>query len=246
MFEVACYVDVGPVRQKNDDRVLINHQVVLTGCYESREENVLALVCDGVGGELFGDEAAEIVTVYFSEIYRESFQRNDLTAYIETVQRLVCAAQAKDTAHQRMSTTLAGIYLTGEDFLVFNVGDSRVYRYRPPYMMQLSKDHSVADQMRDMGMTPKPGQLHVITRCIGGEVYAPRIMDGIGRVHENDVYMVCSDGISDVLSDEEMEVVLGKENSLKIACKELCDLAVTKGTRDNMSIILARRVSCNG
>ena len=242
MLEISCLVDAGIRDPENDDRVSVNNKLVSQGSYsESAETNCLVVVCDGVGGVAFGNEAAEIVTGMFSSLGGIKLTVDTISENIAKANEAVLTAQKKDFRHSKMSTTIAGLYINGNDFIAFNIGDSRIYRYRSPYIMQISTDHSVRQEQLDMGLEPKPGQENIITRYIGGTRAIPNIINGAGRVFSNDVYILCSDGVWGVLANDDFEEVLSNDNGPEKACQTLIDLALQKGSRDNLSIIIVRR-----
>ena len=242
MYTMTCIVDIGVGRKTNDDRVLLNCNVVRDGYFEAHSEKVLALVCDGVGGELYGDVAAELVVTHFSQLFDLDITTDIVYANIINANEKVIYAQKKSRMHSNMSTTLAGIYINGENFIVFNIGDSRVYRFRPPYLAQLSIDHSMSEELKNLcvdGTIAKDGTL---TRYIGSKKPVPDIIDGKGKVFDCDVFIVCSDGISDVLSDEELEKILSNDEGFtdKTICEKLITVAKNKNSRDNLSVVIIR------
>ena len=168
MLEAACLVEAGVKSPKNDDRVAMNSELMAEGSYSTICENHgLFIVCDGVGGEAFGYEAAEITTSIFSGLSGKELTIEIIKEHIVKANEAVLTAQKKDSYHARMATTIAGVYINGDDFIVFNVGDSRIYRYRNPYIMQLSTDHSVWQEQIDLGLEPKPEQRNMITHYLG-------------------------------------------------------------------------------
>ena len=243
MLEIACKVDIG-IKPKNDDRAAVNSTLVSKDSYaETTEKTCLIVVCDGVGGEAYGNEAAEIVTKIFSSLSETALTVDIIKEHISKVNEDVIAAQKTDIEHSKMTTTIAGLYINGDDFIAFNVGDSRIYRFRNSYISQISKDHSLKQEMMDLGVDPKPGQESVVTHYIGGTRADPEIVDGTGRVFENDIYILCSDGVWGVLSDEDFENILSKECKAEELCKAIVDLALQKGSQDNLSAIIARRTN---
>ena len=229
MLEIACFVDIG-LRTKNDDRVAVNSKLISKGSYsETAENSCLTIVCDGVGGEAFGNEAAEMVTDVFSRISGSKINVDIINDYIAKANEAVINAQKKDESHSRMTTTIAGLYINENDFISFNVGDSRVYRYRSPYIMQLSTDHSL------------PEKTNVITRYIGGDYAEADIVEGKSRVFDKDIYVLCSDGVWGSLKNEDFENELLQKSGLEEKCQSLVKLALEKGSRDNLSIIIIRR-----
>jgi len=243
MLEIACMVDPGIKKPANDDRAVVNSTLVPQNSHtETVEKMCLVAVCDGVGGEAYGNEAADIVVDIFSRLSGTPLTVDIINEHITKANETVIAAQKTDLKHSKMSTTIAGLYINGDDFIAFNVGDSRIYRYRSPYISQVSKDHSIRQEQIDLGLEPKPGQECVITRYIGGKNATPEIIDGIGRVFDNDVYILCSDGVWGVLTDDDFENLLSQGLSVEKSCEMLISLALEKGSKDNLSIIICRRV----
>ena len=242
MFRVVCIVDEGIERNGNDDRAVVCRAVVCDGFYEEETKTVLAAVCDGVGGEAFGGKAAEIAVTHFSLLLDLNVTEEIIRSAINEVNTLIVNAQKEDKAYARMASTIAGIYLNGDDYIAFNVGDSKVFRYRPPYIAQLSTDHSLVEDLKELGLDAKPGQEHVITRYLGGQYSTPEIVDGKGKSLDCDVYLVCSDGISDVLSEIDLEELFSQPIPDGELCRKLVDMAIFKGSTDNLSAIIIRRI----
>lgn len=243
MFEYACVVDAGVGGRKNDDRASVDGLVVESGLHAGQcNEACLAVVCDGVGGEIGGSVAADCAVRYFAQLAGQCLSPDALEAHIEQADQLVVKARLAYPQQARLSTTVAGIYLCGRDYIAFNVGDSRVYRYRKPYLAQLSLDHSLAQEQREIWGAARPGAEHIITRCLG-DGGKPEIVEGKGRVLDTDLYMVCSDGVHGTLSDRGMELIFSHGINLEELCIALMKEAIHAGSCDNQSIILIRRVS---
>jgi len=240
MLEIACVVERG-ASQRNDDRAAVNNKCITQGSYsQTAETSCLAVICDGVGGEAFGYEAAEITTEIFSRLYGTPLTAGIINRHIEKANQAVINAQKTDVKKSRMTTTIAGLYINENNFIAFNAGDSRIYRYRS-YILQISKDHSVRQEQIDLGLEPKPGQENIITRYIGGTHAVPEIVDGSGKVFDNDIYVLCSDGVWGVLDNDDFEKILSCEKKISQACQALIDLALQKKSDDNLSVIIVRR-----
>lgn len=242
MYQITCLIDAGAGNHGNDDRCYIGNSFVSDGLLELDDQPyAFAGVCDGVGGEAFGNEAAEAVARYMASQCSPNMQPEIIEGLIEKANQIVLRLRQQDSAHSQMSSTIAGIVVDGDNMVAFNVGDSRVYRYREPYIARLSKDHSAVETARDLGLEPKPGQEHVITEYLGSPSHKPNIFDGTGRAFEDDVYLLCSDGICDVVTCEDFETVLQSGQTLSKMCHSLVDLAMKKGSEDNLSVIIVRR-----
>lgn len=239
-FEIACTVDKGVHHEKNDDRAMINNTVVNERGYEElKHDRVLAIVCDGVGGENFGDEAAEIVAKVFADA--EITDKNDIENTLKKANEKVKEKQNVDFMHCQMSTTIAGVYLDKEDAVVFNIGDSSVYRFRNPYIAKLSEDHTLIAELKSLGLPYKKGDKHCITRCLGSNSAIPAIIET--TFYDNDIILICSDGITDAIDITALENIFveNENNSLSVICKQLINTAIKNGTTDNMSVILIRK-----
>jgi len=253
MWKYAGLVDIGANEDHNDDRAVIGTKLLSKGVISGTLETpyISVAVCDGVGGRLSGDRAAEIsCEVFARKIYHEGKQMDDVIEAIESANEKVYLTKVKEHTPNALFTTIAGIYADDEHLFVCNVGDSRVYRLRYQYLMRLSKDHSLVQEMLDSGeITPEEAFHHerknVITNCLGldGKVN-PRVVDFSDDMQERDLFMICSDGISDALKEEQIrDILVAYRNSenLNECCLKLKESAMEYGSKDNISVILIRK-----
>lgn len=241
MYEIAGRVDIGTKRSKNDDRIMINGHVLDDGRLELTGENeILAIVFDGVGGEAFGDEAATLAANHFAGVHGMEMKKEDVEQHVREVHEKLQRIQRDDPTHRNMSTTIAGIQITDSGLLVFHVGDSRVYRYRKPYMARLTKDHSLEEEMRTIGAQPEQSIRNIITRSLGGTDSTVDVTEG--KVLPQDVFILCSDGVCGVLDDGKLAVLLEQSSSLTQFCDLAIEMAMKDGSQDNLSIIGIRRL----
>lgn len=252
MYTYAVKVDKGAYEEQNDDRALVGTMIIDDGesSGEISGENLLATICDGVGGLAKGYKAARKTLECISQLDREGVNTEDIKATIELANNQVKDLQIKESMPNGMRTTIAGIYSSGNNLTVYNAGDSRVYRFRYRFMSQLSKDHSLVQDMVDMGeITEQEAKVHprknVINKCIGNdEVVNPRIVEFTEDFMPGDIIMICSDGISDELDDSQIKSIIAShkaDESLLDCCREFMDKAACAGSKDNMSIILIRK-----
>lgn len=243
MWEVAYISDKGTVQETNDDRILVNKNIISSGKHKDVfEDSYIVVLCDGVGGEKYGNEAAEIVVHEFAKIHADQLNAKNIHHYVEQVNEKVTSAQRIDPEHAQMATTIAGVSINGYDFLVFNVGDTRVYRYRNPYISQLSTDHSLAHENNIIGVETKTDLKHVITHYIGGDRASAAVVDGTDSIGSDDMFLLCSDGVWEAVTDIELESILSKNISVDDMCQRIFDLAVENGSEDNISLVVMRRV----
>jgi serine/threonine protein phosphatase PrpC len=250
MFEFAAITDVGPYFQINDDRVMINGQIISDGMIDGKSDGacMVAAVADGVGGLQRGYEAAEIALEAIAELGQPGLGRAGIRRIMESANQKVIDRQNETNIRNGIMTTIAAIYFCNEACYVINAGDSRVYRYRDGTMEQLSKDHSAIQNMIDTGeITVQEARSHpkrnVVTKCLGAEAKLnARIVDHTNEVLVNDMFLICSDGISDCLTDGELLHVAAERGiSLTEMCKHFLNQAIDHGSTDNISICVIRR-----
>lgn len=253
MLSIAAKVDIGVGRSQNDDRALINDLIIEDGNYNTtlNSNRCLAAICDGVGGEMYGYEAAQITLEVFSKLWGHEINEEIIKTNIYTSNIKVMEKQKSNLSHSKMSTTLAGVYINESDYILFNVGDSRIYRFRNKYISLLSKDHSLVQELIDLNILsreeaandPRKNQ---INRFIGHPTDFTGDIDYYRDSYfEQDILMICSDGLCDVLTEDDFEQVLGRCNrgeiSLEECCNNLVDTAIKLGSSDNISVILIRK-----
>ncbi len=252
MYTFAGKVDIGVYEDHNDDRLLIGSHLLTDGRFADQTDSpyILAAVCDGVGGMAQGDRAAMTTLETISHLQREGVKAEEIKDAIELSNRRIRNIQSMENLQNGLRTTVAGIYADADTFFVFNAGDSRVYRFRHRFFSRLSKDHSLVQDMIDMGeISPEDARSHpkknIINKCIGNEeTVNPRIMDMSEDFVPGDILMICSDGITDEVPDVEFKKIImehQKDESLLECCRLICEKATASGSKDNMSVILLRR-----
>lgn len=223
--------DVGRVRKQNEDSV-----------YAADAQRLFA-VADGMGGHRAGEVASSMAV----EALRARLQARqpDLQlmrqAFEEANRRISCAAE-KDERLQGMGTTMTALWQTEHSVLIAHVGDSRVYLLRGGRLRQVTDDHSVVAELLRCGLiTPQEARRHpyrnVITRSLGS---APTVeVDLLERDREpGDLWLLCTDGLSNMLTDREMEALLVSLSPQK-AADALMQKALEAGGTDNITLILA-------
>lgn len=223
--------DVGRVRKQNEDSV-----------YAADAQRLFA-VADGMGGHRAGEVASSMAV----EALRARLQARqpDLQlmrqAFEEANRRISCAAE-KDERLQGMGTTMTALWQTEHSVLIAHVGDSRVYLLRGGRLHQVTDDHSVVAELLRCGLiTPQEARRHpyrnVITRSLGS---APTVeVDLLERDREpGDLWLLCTDGLSNMLTDREMEALLVSLSPQK-AADALMQKALEAGGTDNITLILA-------
>ncbi len=242
-FTIGAKSDRGRKRRRNEDyfSVFEPENEALT---ESR--GVLAVLADGMGGHFSGGEASRMAVEVMGEIYfkaAENAAKALASAFIAANNEVF--AKVGDGKNGVAGTTLTAVALFPDEFIIAHAGDSRVYLARPGRMDQLTKDHSLVGEMMHKGLLGREEarnhpKRNIITRAVGLRENVEPDIDGPMPFLRGDRILVCSDGLSSMLSDGEIAgILLGKDPAA--ACKALVDMANEKGGDDNTTVIVAMR-----
>ncbi|MEX0619089.1 MAG: Stp1/IreP family PP2C-type Ser/Thr phosphatase [Pseudohongiellaceae bacterium] len=244
--EIAALTDPGLNREQNED------------CIGYSREYGIAVLADGMGGHQAGEVASKIAVDSVLRGLQKliagknagSITGSQLLEFVSNTisnsnARIFEAATA-NTSHKGMGTTLVAAILLESRLYVGHVGDSRVYLFRNQELKRITKDHSLIQDLVDKGFYTEDearsaSVKHVVTRALGAgrEVEVDTIEH---EVEENDLLLLCSDGLTDMLSDGVIAEVLGDASAgLENKAKNLVDLANRHGGKDNISVILIRQ-----
>ena len=253
IFEAFARTDVGPIRENNEDNMLLMH------------EDGLFIVADGMGGHAAGEVASEIAVHTIKEVLfedqdpdetrlnrpldEEESIRERLRYAMNQASIRVRQEASINLAYRGMGTTLT-VLLLEEDIAHFShVGDSRLYLYRGGNLRRLTRDHTVVQNEIDAGrLTPELARIvpnkNVLTQSIGSNVTIDP--DTATRhVEEEDVFMICSDGLTDPLDDRALADIFAKTPFADLA-DELVQQALDNGTEDNVTVVVVKIVSLDG
>lgn len=235
--------DVGLVRENNEDALFL-----------APEHNVFVLA-DGMGGHSAGEVAAKeavdafhgLVKNYLS--YDSSGKSLDeckeiLNHCIVEVNREVFRVAQRDQDLRGMGTTLCCVYFHSEGVVLGHVGDSRIYRVRNGILEQMTQDHSLVAELLELGelnqrQAREFTQRHIITKAIGTE---PNVTPdvAISDIREGDFLMLCSDGLTDIVSPRVIEAIINQSSSVQGAVDQLIDAANSGGGNDNTTVMLLK------
>lgn len=241
--------DAGLVRQNNED------------VWGSLPEHHLYVLADGMGGHQSGEVAAkEAVHILCSDLRKILDQEIIRTLDVDGIMRIIKDAIIHTNravfdlglSHELlkgMGTTLCCLYFH-DDFVVHaHVGDSRIYRMRHQKIEQLTQDHSLLRELIDLGRLKEHEKKdflykNIITKAIGTEADVQPTVN-ISMIHPGDVYLLCSDGLSDLLTREEIEIILNQPLTVEEKVRSLIHSAKRKGGYDNITVILIEVVAEN-
>ena len=248
-LEIASHTDPGMVRSNNEDSIA------------SVPEKGLVVLADGMGGYNAGEVASGMATTVLTTELRQQLEQpapyevdpqSGQKAAVKMLQQQIAKAntsiyQAAQSQPQYagMGTTLVVALFYDNKVMVAHIGDSRLYRMRGDEFTQVSKDHSLLQEQIDAGMLTKEqakgsSNKNLVTRAMGID---PTVEP---EIHEydtqpGDIYLLCSDGLSDMVSDEDIGMTLQALGAnLNLAVQQLVQMANDNGGRDNVSVILIK------
>lgn len=229
--------DIGLKREENQDAVMC----------EYFGNNVLAVVCDGMGGERAGKEASEIAISEFFQRFRDGYSdeldsdgiRKLMISSVSAANSVIYTKARLDFKNFGMGTTCVAVFVNSEAAFIANVGDSRAYVITESGLYQITADHNVAALLYERGeitedeMANHP-QRHMLIRAVG--VDKTVLTDTFTLTYEDKInLLLCSDGLSGYCSDEEIYDVISA-NSFENVTDALIKLAMDKGGRDNITV----------
>jgi PPM family protein phosphatase len=233
----AGFTDPGRKRRRNEDSFVIDPP--------------LFAVADGMGGAQAGEVASRLAAAAFREFHEadELEPEQRVAAIIQEANRRIYERASDDAQVSGMGTTITAALVSGQGLVIGHVGDSRAYRLRGDSFEQLTDDHSlVADLVRSGRLTPEEADTHpqrsVITRALGTD---PEVdVDTFTvAVESDDLFLLCSDGLTTMVADEEIRDLVSGARDLQQAGKGLVKAANRAGGEDNVTVILFRLADGN-
>lgn len=242
-FEFFSQTDTGRLRTNNEDSVAVD------------AAGGVVVLADGMGGYNAGEVASQMACEFISnELVRWLAQASQsasdadvkraMDICVDNANRAIFTAANSNPTYSGMGTTLVlSVYRSGR-VLVGHIGDSRAYRFRAGTLEQITKDHSLLQEQIDAGvLTPEQAAVsankNLVTRAVGVEDYV-LLETHVHDLQSGDIIVMCSDGLSDMLHDEQIAEVLGAHTSLSDMGSALISAANAAGGRDNIAVTLTR------
>lgn len=251
-LQIVSVTDPGRVRGHNED------------CIESRPESGVVVLADGMGGYNAGEVASGMATSLiaagmanaWTKSALKNMEREQASAYSQQLlqaevgkaNKAIFEAAQKDPQCAGMGTTLVACLFYDNFLTVGHIGDSRLYRLRNDALEQITRDHSLLQEQIDSGLITKEDarsshNKNLVTRALGidpevdAEIHSYEVLEG-------DLYLLCSDGLNDMIEDEEIQMTLiALRSNLDLTAQQLVQAANDAGGRDNISVMLIKVVS---
>jgi protein phosphatase len=230
VVDEAARTDAGRQRHANEDSYYARAPVYA--------------VADGMGGAQAGEVASRIAAEAFDERTGDGTPEQQLARVATEANRRIFALAQEDSSRSGMGTTLTGLLVDGDEVAIVHVGDSRAYLFRDGELRQLTRDHSLVEELRRQGrLTPEEAEEHpqrsIITRALGPE---PDVELDVHthRARSGDLYLICSDGLTSMVREARLREILTESDSLRSAVDALVAEANEMGGRDNITVVLFR------
>ena len=234
--------DIGKVRSANEDSFDF-------GLFD--DGTAWAVVCDGMGGVRGGQLASSLATEMVADKIRKCYNKlmpvysfeNIFLSTITTANVIVNDRSYTDTEFQGMGTTIAAAIVKENQACIAHVGDSRVYKITADSITQITKDHSLAQEMLDSGQITKEEfenypKKNIITRALGIDDKIDIDFD-FTDINDGEALLLCSDGLSGLISDDEL-LEIYKNNDFELLCDEYIKAANDKGGYDNITAVVMK------
>ena len=232
----AGKTDIGCKRSNNEDQYVINPEYGFCG------------MADGMGGAAAGEIASLIFADTASEILADNFSptENEVSFFIKkvfiTVNEKILEHIKKNPDHEGMGCTAELLAFHNNGFVLGHVGDSRTYLIRNGQLKQITKDHTLVQQQVDTGIIPPSNKKNhplrnIILRAIGQKKELS--IDIIrGKIFSGDMFLLCSDGLTDMIDDDQIEEIIGSDADIDIKATELIEQSKKAGGDDNITVVI--------
>jgi len=241
IYHFCAKTDPGRARDNNEDSVVFD------------EPSLTAVLADGMGGYNAGEIASGMATAFIkSELSRWLIEagegakakevRRAMEICVDNANRSIFNSANSNAQYAGMGTTLVVGVFREDKLVIGHIGDSRCYRLRAGVLEQITKDHSLLQEQMDAGLiTPEQAATssikNLVTRALGvDESVLLEVNEHL--VQAGDTYLMCSDGLSDMIDDDAIAKIVTEEMPLDLKAKRLIDQANDNGGRDNISVLL--------
>lgn len=240
MIRAWGITDKGAVRAQNQDSYYLRPE---------GDDLVVAIVCDGMGGARAGNVASalavEVSSACVDELTPEALRSapgEHLSQAAEKANEAVFHKALHDPECRGMGTTMVAAVVWDRKAAVLNIGDSRCYRIGGEGIVKLTRDHSLVEDLVNRGeITPEEARQHpqknLITRCLGSELQARTDLYEV-ELREGEFLLLCTDGLSNTLTDQELLYETLHGGSPETCCRRMLDIALERGAPDNVTAVL--------
>ncbi len=239
-LKVAGISDKGLRRSQNEDHILLDDELFTNdyrkASFDNKTIQAVFAVADGIGGHRAGEVASEEVLTdlfRFTEQLSKGLDFEDVKAefsrWIRSTHEHLNKMSVENSSYEGMGTTLTGVFCYSDKFISFHAGDSRLYHFSKGKLKQLTTDHTLAWLTNDFAIPSN----YIANSIGGGKIPFVDVHDLTSIIKTGDMLLLCSDGLTDMITDEELESLLMEPDAQKIV-KQVYE----KGARDNVSFLI--------
>lgn len=247
----SVQTDAGCVRDSNEDS---GRHVTPSDIESHQGRGTLTIVADGMGGHASGEVASQMAVELISEYYYADHDRpvtEALKSAIEVANSRIFEASASDEKYFGMGTTLVALVVLDDTAVSAHVGDSRLYRMRASELETLTTDHSqVMEMVRHGIISIEEARTHddknVILRAVGTQDHVEVEVSEAFAVEQGDTFLLCSDGLSDMVEDSMIESIMRSEPDIHVQGELLIEAAKENGGHDNITVGIVRIDATDG
>lgn len=251
-LEAFFFTNKGGVRSNNEDSLVVQETLISNLSMEIPESHRvtsssgLFSVADGIGGSQKGEVASFLVLSYLKNHFMEISDEESFTRVIYDSKELLEAYVKKSPESFNLGCTLAGVIVREEEILIFNIGDCRVYRINGRFFERITKDHSVVQHLLDEGSITEEEMRHhprknIVTSSISGDGIPDSVHVRFKSItfRDLDEFFICSDGIWECFSQDEMEMIYEKYQGYQFM-EKLLIASLARQSSDNVTAILVK------
>ncbi len=233
-LDIVAKTDTGNRRPNNEDAITFK---------KMKSGQAFVIVADGMGGHRAGEVASQLACkALHIQLQKITWNKAQLIATIEEVNRSVYKTAQSHIEYQGMGTTIVLACINQDQLIVAHVGDSRCYQFEDGKLKALTRDHSLIEKMLEQGLIEKEDlgksmRKNILTRALG---VSSKIEITVSQfqLKKRGMLLLCSDGLTDMLDDIQIQQLLSSAESLKIMAQNLINAANEAGGRDNISVVL--------
>ncbi len=255
-MEYCTISDTGKIRKNNEDYIAVFEDHVKYGIDSINTDDYgkLFILCDGMGGLPGGSVASKMACEMLMKEYyslNKYTERDDpgylISVIIRDISRRIMNYGLKNPMYYGMGTTLVSLLIKDNNAYINSVGDSRLYCFRNNNLSQITEDQSLVWPLYKKGIITKDEmrihpQNNIISCAVGSDLLLNA--DNVNRYsyacHENDIFMICSDGLTDMVPETDISAIINAGRNLDLCAEKLLNAALKRGGKDNISIVLVQ------
>ena len=236
MIKYCAYSEKGIERSANEDRLMVDNRVLNSTRLSGKTNGgFIAVVCDGVGSTSGGAKAAEMITNSFKNFDIEICSPLLVSRHLNKINRKMIEEEKRNNDMNNMASTVAGIIIIDNRFLLFNMGDTRIYKFYNGKLSVMTKDHTVTNHFNHFDLNS-----NIITCYMGGNGDAcfPSFRKGIAE--NGSIFLACSDGVYKSIDENDIKDILNNDCTIEQKERAILKHVLQNGSKDDRSMVIVK------